>query len=38
VVEYNGGCYFGFQWQKAQPTIQDELEKAIFKLTARRAV
>jgi tRNA pseudouridine38-40 synthase len=33
VVEYNGGRYFGFQWQKAQPTIQDELEKAVFKLT-----
>jgi tRNA pseudouridine38-40 synthase len=33
VVEYNGVRYFGFQWQKAQPTIQDEIEKAIFKLT-----
>ena len=33
VVEYNGGRYFGFQWQKAQPTIQDEIEKAILKLT-----
>ncbi len=33
VVEYNGGRYFGFQWQRAQPTIQDELEKAVFKLT-----
>jgi len=37
VVEYNGGCYFGFQWQKAQPTIQDELEKAIFKLTGEKS-
>jgi len=33
VVEYNGERYFGFQWQKDQPTIQDELEKAILKLT-----
>jgi tRNA pseudouridine38-40 synthase len=33
VVEYNGGRYFGFQWQKDRPTIQDELEKAILKLT-----
>ncbi len=33
VVEYDGGRYFGFQWQKDQPTIQDELEKAILKLT-----
>jgi len=32
VVEYNGERYFGFQWQKDQPTIQDELEKAILKL------
>jgi tRNA pseudouridine38-40 synthase len=40
VVEYNGGRYFGFQWQKDQPTIQDELEKAILKLTGeeRRVV
>jgi tRNA pseudouridine38-40 synthase len=33
MVEYNGGRYFGFQWQKAQPTIQDEIEKAILRLT-----
>jgi tRNA pseudouridine38-40 synthase len=31
-VEYNGGRYFGFQWQKDRPTIQDELEMAILKL------
>jgi tRNA pseudouridine38-40 synthase len=39
-VEYNGGRYFGFQWQKGQPTIQDELEKAVLKLTGeeRRVV
>jgi len=33
VIEYNGRCYSGFQWQKGVPTIQDELEKAIQKLT-----
>jgi tRNA pseudouridine38-40 synthase len=33
VVEYNGGRYFGFQWQKDKPTIQNELEAAILKLT-----
>lgn len=33
VIEYNGKCYRGFQWQKGAPTVQDELEKAIRKLT-----
>lgn len=33
VIEYNGKCYHGFQWQKGLPTIQDELEKAMYKLT-----
>ena len=33
VIEYNGKCYRGFQWQKGVPTVQDELEKAIQKLT-----
>jgi tRNA pseudouridine38-40 synthase len=33
VVEYNGGNYHGFQWQTGQPTVQDELEKAVRKLT-----
>ncbi len=33
VVEYNGKHYHGFQWQKGVPTVQDELEKAICKLT-----
>jgi tRNA pseudouridine38-40 synthase len=36
VVEYNGRRYNGFQWQKSVPTVQDELEKAIFKLTGER--
>lgn len=33
VVEYDGKGYRGFQWQKGQPTVQDELEKALFQLT-----
>ena len=33
VIEYNGKCYCGFQWQTGVPTVQDELEKAIKKLT-----
>ena len=35
-VEYDGRNYFGFQWQADQPTIQDELEKAIFRLTGEK--
>lgn len=33
VVEYDGSRYHGFQWQANLPTIQDELERAIQKLT-----
>ncbi len=33
VVEYDGGNYYGFQWQARLPTIQAELEKAIKKVT-----
>ena len=39
IVEYDGTNYFGFQLQARhdnQPTIQSELEKAIFKLTGER--
>jgi tRNA pseudouridine38-40 synthase len=32
-VEYDGRRYYGFQWQKGRPTVQDELEKAVFSLT-----
>jgi len=40
VIEYNGECYYGFQWQKSLPTIQGELEIAIMKLTgeSRRVI
>jgi tRNA pseudouridine38-40 synthase len=36
VVEYDGTAYFGFQFQADRPTVQDELEKAIFKLTQEK--
>ncbi|OGO39535.1 MAG: tRNA pseudouridine(38-40) synthase TruA [Chloroflexi bacterium RBG_16_57_8] len=36
VVEYDGTAYCGFQWQDGQPTVQDELEKAIWRLTSER--
>ena len=32
-LEYNGAHYYGFQLQTTRPTIQEELEKAIFRLT-----
>jgi len=32
IVEYDGGRYAGSQWQPNVPTIQDELEKALFRL------
>jgi len=36
VMEYNGTHYHGFQLQAKLPTIQGELEKAIWKLTGER--
>ncbi len=33
LVEYDGRNYCGFQWQSGVPTIQDELERAIHKVT-----
>lgn len=36
VIEYNGKRYFGFQWQNGKPTIQDEIEQAITKLTGEK--
>jgi len=32
-IEYNGRRYYGFQWQKGRPTVQDELERAVLSLT-----
>ena len=36
IVEYNGTNYHGSQLQAGLPTIQEELEKAIWKLTGER--
>ena len=36
-VEYDGTSYFGFQWQDDRPTVQQELEKALFALTGESA-
>jgi tRNA pseudouridine38-40 synthase len=33
VIEYDGTEYYGFQWQKKQITVQQEIEGAILKLT-----
>ena len=37
VLEYNGARYYGFQLQTTRPTIQGEVEKAIFKLTGEKS-
>jgi len=36
VLEYKGKNYCGFQFQINAPTIQDEIEKALLKLTGER--
>jgi len=36
VVEYDGARYYGFQLQNTLPTIQGELEEALWKLTGAR--
>ncbi len=36
VVEYDGSNYYGFQSQVDVPTIQDEIERALEKLTGER--
>jgi tRNA pseudouridine38-40 synthase len=33
IIQYDGRCYCGFQWQKGQPTVQATLEAAIYKIT-----
>ena len=37
VVEYDGECYAGSQWQPEVLTIQSEIEKALYKLTGESA-
>lgn len=36
IVEYDGSRYHGFQLQANLPTIQDEIEKALWQLTGER--
>lgn len=36
ILEYNGTNYFGFQWQQDKPTVQDEIEKALWRLTKEK--
>lgn len=36
VIEYNGSRYSGFQFQENLPTVQGEIEKAIFKVSAEK--
>ncbi len=35
-LEYNGGAYYGFQWQPDIPTIQGEIEAAIYKFCQQK--
>ncbi len=37
-IEYDGSNYHGWQKQKNERTIQDEIEKAIFKITRNKVV
>ncbi len=37
VLEYDGTRYYGFQLQATQPTIQGEIEKALWKLTGEKS-
>ena len=36
VIEYDGTCYCGYQFQVNSPTIQNEIEQAILKLTGEK--
>ncbi|MDP2917312.1 MAG: tRNA pseudouridine(38-40) synthase TruA [Dehalococcoidia bacterium] len=36
IVEYDGTNYYGFQFQASQPTVQAEIEEALFKLTGEK--
>jgi tRNA pseudouridine38-40 synthase len=36
IIEYEGTCYHGFQYQANAPSIQEELEKAIASLTGEK--
>jgi tRNA pseudouridine38-40 synthase len=36
VLEYDGAAYCGFQFQENAPTVQDEIEKALYRLTGEK--
>lgn len=36
VIEYDGAHYYGFQLQSNRPTIQGEIEKALWRLTGEK--
>ncbi len=36
IIEYDGSCYKGFQYQKDLPSVQLEIEKSIFQLTGQK--
>ena len=36
IIEYDGTNYYGFQLQTALPTIQEDVEKALWKLTGEK--
>lgn len=36
ILEYDGTRYHGFQWQANLPTVQEEIEKALRKLTGEK--
>jgi tRNA pseudouridine38-40 synthase len=38
IIEYDGTAYHGWQRQKGDRSIQEEIEKALFKMTAKQVV
>ena len=38
IIEYDGSGYHGWQRQKGERSIQEEIEKALFKMTAKQVV
>ncbi|MBW1995725.1 MAG: tRNA pseudouridine(38-40) synthase TruA, partial [Deltaproteobacteria bacterium] len=35
-IEYDGTCYHGWQRQSKEPTIQEEIEKALERMTGQK--
>ncbi len=38
IIEYDGSCFHGWQRQKNMPTVQEEIEKAIFTMTLQKII